>query len=137
MGIKRCNFFIALESLCLGLCILGKNKSQIMRRLKNVAAEVIAQKQKVLQQAGSLRFTAQEQAQLKSILTKPIGWKKRFLKILLLRLNAHMLDTTIPIYFPEVVTIEHVLPRNPKDDGGWLEKYPNAARRHCTEIVGN
>ncbi|MGZ8415471.1 MAG: hypothetical protein ACXWVQ_00595 [Methyloceanibacter sp.] len=30
MGIKRCNFFIALESLCLGLCILGKNKSQII-----------------------------------------------------------------------------------------------------------
>jgi hypothetical protein len=49
-----------------------------------------------------------------------------------------MLDATIPIYFPEAVTIEHVLPRNPRNDGCWLQKYPNAARRqHCTELLGN
>jgi hypothetical protein len=131
-------FFSALESLCLGLCILGKTKTQIIRRLKNIAAEVVANKEHVLKQAGSLRFTSQEQTQLKSILTKPIGWKKRFLKTLLMRLNAHMLDPTIPLYFPDSVTIEHVLPRNPKSDGPWLEKYPNAARRKfCTELLGN
>jgi hypothetical protein len=137
-GYQTLQFFTALESLCLGLRILGKNSSQIMRRLKNVAAEIVAHKDKVLQQAGSLRFTAQEQAQLRSVLTKPIGWRKRFLKDLLIRLNAHMLDAAIPIYFPGEVTIEHVLPRTPKADGPWLKKYPNATRRRqCTELLGN
>jgi hypothetical protein len=116
-GYQTLQFFSALESLCLGLCVLGKNKTQILRRLKNVAAEIVAHKEQVLKQAGSLRFTPQEQTQLKAILTKPIGWRKRFIKPLLLRLNAHMLDPAIPIYFPESVTIEHVLPRNPKNDG--------------------
>jgi hypothetical protein len=137
-GYQTLQFFTALESLRLGLRILGKSSSQILRRLKSVAVEVVTQKDQVLKQAGSLRFTAQEQAQLRAVLTKPIGWKKGFLKDLLLRLNAQMLDTAIPIYFPDGVTIEHVLPRNPKADGPWLEKYPNAARRkHCTELLGN
>jgi hypothetical protein len=137
-GYQTLQFFTALESLCLGLCILGKNKSQVLRRLRQVAAEIVAHKEQILKQAGSLRFTTQEQAQLKSILSKPIGWKKRFLKTLLMRLNAHMLDSAIPIYFPEGVTIEHVLPRSPREAGPWLEKYPNATRRkYCTELLGN
>jgi len=137
-GYQTLQFFTALESLCLGLRILGKSRAQILRRLKSVAAEIVAHKEQVLQHAGSLRFTAQEQAQLRSILMRPIGWKKSFLKDLLMRLNAHMLDAAIPIYFPEEVTIEHVLPRNPKADGPWLKKYPNATRRkHCSELLGN
>ena len=90
----------------MGLWVLGKNKTQILRRLKAVAAEIIAEKEQIIDRAGALRFTASEQAQLKKVLTNPIGWKKRFLKPLLLRLNAHMLDAQIPIYFPKGVTIE-------------------------------
>lgn len=122
----------------MGLWVLGKNKTQILRRLKAVAAEIIAEKEQIIDRAGALRFTASEQAQLKKVLTDPIGWKKRFFKPLLLRLNAHMLDARIPIYFPKGVTIEHVLPRQPAANGVWREKYPNATRRKvCTELLGN
>jgi Protein of unknown function DUF262/Protein of unknown function (DUF1524) len=131
-------FFAALESLCLGLLILGKNKTYRLRRLKATAAEVLAEREHVLEKAGVLRFSDAEQAQIKTILANPIGAKKGFLKPLLLRLNAHMLDPLIPLYFPESVTIEHVLPQRPAGDGPWARKYPNAQRRkHCTELLGN
>jgi hypothetical protein len=137
-GLHTLQFLTALENLCLGLWVLGRNKTQILRRLKAVANDVVSQKENILKQAGSLRFTAQEQAQLRVVLASPMGAKKRFLKPLLLRLNAQMLPPQIPIYFPSGVTIEHVLPRNPKPNGAWSAKYPDARRRRlCTELLGN
>lgn len=130
-------FLTALDSLCLGLHILGKNATQKLRRLKAVTAEVISMRDRIILEASSLRFTAAEQRQILATLTKPIGAKKRFLKWLLLRLNAYMLDATIPVYFPDV-SIEHVLPQKPKADGPWIRKYPNAAKRKTyTELLGN
>lgn len=136
-GYQTLQFLSALESLCLGLQIMGKNATQRLKRLRAVTNEVTAQRASVLSNAGALRFTAAEQTQLRSILMQPIGAKKKFLKPLLLRLNAHMLDVTIPIYFPDV-TIEHVLPQRPAANGPWIGKYPNAAKRKCcTELLGN
>lgn len=136
-GFHTLEFLRALESLCLGLQVLGKNKTQILRRLKAVVNEVSTQRATILNQAGALRFTGAEQAQLRAILMQPISSKKRFLKALLLRLNAHMLDLTIPVYFPDV-TIEHVLPQRPAANGPWLDKYPNTVKRkRCTELLGN
>jgi hypothetical protein len=130
-------FLTALDALCLGLCILGKNKTQKLRRLKMVAAQVIEKRDRIIFEASSLRFTRAEQSQIRAILTKPIGAKKRFLKPLLLRLNAYMLDATIPVYFPNV-SVEHVLPQKPKADGPWISKYPNATKRKTyTELLGN
>jgi hypothetical protein len=136
-GFHTLQFLSALDSLCLGLQILGKPPTQVLRRLRAVTNEVNTHREKVLNQSGALRFTPAEQGQLKSILMRPISSKKRFLKSLLLRLNAHMLDATIPVYFPEV-TIEHVLPQRPAANGPWPEKYPDASRRKlCTELLGN
>lgn len=131
-------FLTALEALCLGLWILGENKTRILRRIKLVANDVIAKRDRIIAEAGPLRFSTAEQNKIRSVLTQPIGARKRFLKPLLLRLNAHMLDAAIPVYFPEGVTIEHVLPQRPRANGPWVQKYPNAARRKtCTELLGN
>ncbi len=131
-------FFTALDLLCLGLLILGKNKTLVLKRLKAIAAEVLSQRADVLSQIGALRFTASEGAQLKTVLSSPISAKKKFLKPLLLRLNVQMLDAVIPVYFPSAVTIEHVLPQRPAANGPWLSKYPNANKRKVyTELLGN
>lgn len=131
-------FLTALDALCLGLCILSKSQTEIMRRLKLVAIEVVDQRERILNGLVALRFSQREQSQIKAVLMNPIGVKKRFLKPFLLRLNAQMLDPEIPIYFPSRVTIEHVLPRNPATDGPWLKKYPDpTTRKFCTELLGN
>jgi hypothetical protein len=136
-GFQTLQFLAALDSLCLGLQIMGKNKTQILKRLRAVINEVSSHRESVLSKAGALRFTSTEQTQLRSILMKPMGARKRFLKPLLLRLNAHMLDATIPVYFPEV-TIEHILPQRPSAKSPWLAKYPDPGRRKvCTELLGN
>jgi hypothetical protein len=131
-------FFTALDSLCLGLLILGKNKTQVLKRLRAIAAEVLSQRANVLGRVGALRFTAAEEAQLKSLLVNPISAKKKFLKPLLMRLNVQMLDDAIPVYFPNGVTIEHVLPQRPAANSPWLSKYPNPTKRKIyTELLGN
>jgi hypothetical protein len=136
-GYHTLQFLGALESLCLGLQIMGKSPTQILRRLRAVTTDVSTQRASILSQAGQLRFTLAEQTQLRTILMRPIGARKRFLKTLLLRLNAHMLDAEIPLYFPHV-EIEHILPQRPAANSLWFEKYPHTTKRKiCSELLGN
>ena len=49
-----------------------------------------------------------------------------------------MLDAAIPAYFPDGLTIEHVLPQRSDANGPWPAKYPNPAKRKIyTELLGN
>lgn len=137
-GFSALRFFTALDGLCLGLLILSKSKADIMRRFKAVAREIAQEGDAVLGHAGKLRFSPQEQTQIQTVLNKPINTRKKFLKPLLLRLNAKRLPIEMPLFFPQSLTIEHILPRNPKSDGPWIEKFPETAmRRNRTELLGN
>ena len=67
-----------------------------------------------LEKADSELFLSRaERGKIKERLSSPIGNKSRFVRPLLLRLNAEMLDKTIPTYFPRNVTLEHILPQKP------------------------
>ncbi len=130
-------FFRALDALSWGLCILGKTKGQIVSRFKKIVVRIGRDRRGALTSAGSeLHLTEDEQAALRKLLTNRLSAKRKFVKPLLLRLNAEMLDPQIPVYFPDKVTIEHVLPQNPTNS--WLHLYPNAQRRSIlTELLGN
>ncbi|XSG81613.1 MAG: DUF262 domain-containing protein [Methyloligella sp. ZOD6] len=137
-GFSALRFFTALDGLCLGLLILSKSKAEIMRRFKAVAREIALEGEAVLGHAGKLRFSPQEQTQIQTVLNKPISSRKKFLKPLLLRLNAKRLPVEMPLFFPEGLTIEHILPRNPKAESPWMAKFPDAAvRKNRTELLGN
>lgn len=47
-GYHTLQFLTALDSLCLGLWVLWKNKTQTLRRLKAVAAEVLQEKEHII-----------------------------------------------------------------------------------------
>ena len=75
---------------------------------------------------------------LKAILEDPIPSGKRYLKPLLLRLNAEMTDPLCPPSFPHELTLEHVLPQKPSPQSIWLQKFPDPVKRkHLSELLGN
>jgi hypothetical protein len=122
-------FFQALDALCLGLIVLKsaqatrlkKRFSQIEDRIKNGD---------VLTSANSEIFLSQDEKHLiKLTLEQPIKKTEKFLKPLLLRLNVEMQNRNIPPYFPEKITLEHILPQNPKKGSCWIEKFPEKENR--------
>lgn len=87
---------------------------------------------------SELYLTQSERTKIREKLSSPIGNKSRFIRPLLLRLNAEMLDKTIPTYFPTKVTLEHILPQKPGPRSLWRQKFPDQKRRvELSQMLGN
>jgi Protein of unknown function DUF262 len=84
-------FFRALEALSLGVFVLGKTTLQRSRRFKDVTKEVLSGG--VLDARGALYLTPAETIKLRQVLELPIPARKKYLRHLLLRLNALMLQS--------------------------------------------
>ena len=131
------DFFKALDALGLGLLILGATVNTISRRMRKVVERIVAGTC-LNDPASELYLTKTEAAKIKEKLSGPIGNRSRFVRPLLLRLNAEMLDKTIPTYFPTKVTLEHVLPQKPGPRSLWRQKFPDQKRRvELSQMLGN
>ena len=131
-----CEFFRALEALALGMFVLGKTTFQRSRRFKDVTKEVLLGT--ALTTRGALYLTPAETTKLRQILELPIPARKKYLRHLLLRLNALMLHPDLPPHFPGDATLEHVLPQKPSARSEWLRMYPDAtSRKSLCELLGN
>jgi hypothetical protein len=129
-------FFRALEGLSLGVFVLGKTTLQRSRRFKDVTKEVLSGN--ILDARGALYLSPIEATKLRQILESPIPARKKYLRHLLLRLNALMLHPELPPHFPEDATLEHVLPQKPGARSEWLRMYPDASsRKALCELLGN
>jgi hypothetical protein len=129
-------FFRALEGLSLALFVLGKTQLQRGRRFKDVTKEALDGT--ALTTRGALYLTNAETTKLRETLEGPIPARKKYLKHLLLRLNALMLHPDLPPHFPEDATLEHVLPQRPSVRSEWIRLYPEArARKALCELLGN
>lgn len=116
--------------------ILGKTRLQLTRRFKDVTKEVLDGT--ALTARGALYLTNAETTKLRELLAAPIPARKKYLRHLLLRLNALMLHPDLPPHFPEDATLEHVLPQRPSAKSEWLRLYPEArARKSLCELLGN
>ncbi|MCV0370228.1 DUF262 domain-containing HNH endonuclease family protein [Filomicrobium sp.] len=131
------DFFKALDALGLGLLILGATSNTIANRMRRVVQRIVAKD--CLSSANSeLYLTDAERKKIREKLARPIGNKSRFIRPLLLRLNAELLDKTIPTYFPTKVTLEHILPQNPGPRSLWRQKFPDSKeRQQFSQMLGN
>jgi Protein of unknown function DUF262/Protein of unknown function (DUF1524) len=130
-------FFRALDALMHGMLVLGTTKSERKKRLTRVKQGIL--EGWVLSRSNSdLFLKEQEIHKLKSTLDKPIPANKTYLKPFLLRLNAEMTAREFQPLFPDNLTLEHVLPQNPKPGSIWMQKFPETSRRkHLCELMGN
>ena len=130
-------FFKSLDALGLGLLVLGATSGTITERMRKVIERILAGD--CLEKADSELFlTRTERVKIKERLGSPISNKSRFVRPLLLRLNAEMLDKTIPTYFPRNVTLEHILPQKPAPRSQWRTKFPDQRKRvELSQMLGN
>lgn len=130
-------FFKSLDALGLGLLVLGATTNTITERMRKVIERIIAGD--CLEKSDSELFlTRSERLKIREKLSNPIGSKSRFVRPLLLRLNAEMLDKTIPTYFPRNVTLEHILPQKPGPRSQWRAKFPEQKKRiELSQMLGN
>ncbi len=64
-------------------------------------------------------------------------YKKQFSKHLLLKLEYLMGDNTIHLSGYKYITVEHVLPQNPKNDSQWIEDFTLEERNYWTNRLAN
>ncbi|WP_434793582.1 hypothetical protein TPDSL_34610 [Terrisporobacter petrolearius] len=64
-------------------------------------------------------------------------YKKQFSKHLLLKLEYLMCDDTVHLSGYRYITVEHVLPQNPKADSQWCRDFSDEAREGWTNKLAN
>src|SRR5262249_43722328 len=127
-GHETYKFFRALDGLMLGMMMLGTTKSERAKRIKRIVQSI--QDGRVLSNAASPIYLGESEiGKLKAILEAPISPSRKYLKPLLLRLNAEMTDPLCQPSFPHELTLEHVLPQRPGPQSVWLYKFPDPAKR--------
>ena len=63
---------------------------------------------------------------------------KQFCKYILLRLDMNMSENSnIQKAYKGIVTVEHILPQNPKKDSIWLSIFNDTQRQELTNCIGN
>lgn len=129
-------FFQALDALCLGLIVLKKAQVTKLKKRFSLIEERIKKGEVLSSGKSEIFLSHDEKHQIKLTLEQPIKKTEKFLKPLLLRLNVEMQNRNIPPYFPDKITLEHILPQNPKKDSNWIEKFPEKEDRlnHCNNL---
>ena len=121
-------FFQALNALCLGFTILGTVASKRKKRFDKINLR-IKDGTPLSSASSELFLSTSERADIRAKLKAPILPGNKYVKVLLLRINAEMQHSSIPPYFPEDVSIEHVLPQTPALRSRWKRVFPNQRRR--------
>lgn len=131
------DFFRALDALGIGLLVMGSTSQTVTRRMRKVV-ERIVMGDCLADQDSELFLTTSEKRKILEKISRPIKASAKFIRPLLLRLNAEMLDAQIPTYFPSKVTLEHILPQKPSMQSQWIEKFPDKKKRQeLSQMLGN
>ncbi len=124
---KAYDFFTYLNALCLGLCILGTREFKRVKRFQDITSLLVKGKDPFAL-SSPLFLSDNERPTIKEKLRKGIKDVK-IIRHLMLRINAEMQTEEIPIYFPEKITIEHVLPQKPARSSEWIKIFSDPGRR--------
>ncbi len=132
-------FFTYFERLAAGLTIL---KANIDKRIKRYADLIkkIESDDYLFAYDSPIQLTIEEQQQICDRLDGDIynTYKTQNISLyILLRLNSAISDGTPTYDTYKKITIEHVLPQNPKSDSHWLKGFSTEEKEKYLHCLGN
>ncbi|MBF2057775.1 MAG: DUF262 domain-containing protein [Cyanobacterium sp. T60_A2020_053] len=131
------NFFINLERLAAGLMIFRADINERGRRYAKILNAIDESAQKAITVTKEL-LSPEEQNQIIEILDGNLYLQTRSRLYVLKRLDSLLAEGGLSYSFDEkVVTIEHVLPQNPKPDSEWCQIWQDEAREKWVHRLGN
>lgn len=134
---KRLTRFIRdLERLAYSMFIRRANINERIRRYADVL-HAIERSEELFDDAAPLQLKDRERAELLKVLGGPIYSLPRVPRPLLLRLDSLLAEEGAS-YNYSTISIEHVLPQNPKSDSLWLKWFPDEEERaQWTDRIAN
>ena len=131
------NFFVNLERLAAGLMILRADINERGRRYAKVLDAIDEGAEKAIALTKEL-LSGEEQNQIIQILDGDLYLQTRSRLYVLKRLDSALAEGGLsPSFDEKVVTIEHVLPQNPKPDSEWCQIWQDEARENWVHRLGN
>ena len=129
-------FIQDLERLVYAMFILQASTEQRMTRYAAIL-RVIEQEKGLFVSSSPLQLSTKEQKDVLRALDGPIYSLLSVCKPLLLRLDSLLVEAGAR-YDHSTITIEHVLPKNPKRNSQWLRDFPdNNERKEWTDKLAN
>ena len=122
-------FLKDFDRLAYGLFILRFRRDPRILRYAKVLEAIDADNQLSADAGGVLALTSQEKRDILRALDGPVyqNQPRRFTTPILARLSNAIADPPISEFAK--VTVEHVLPQNPKVDSEWIDAFPDAEKR--------
>lgn len=128
-------FFTDLERLAAGLMIIRANRSTRISRYAKLLAYIEAD-DKLYIEDSPLQLTAEETQQVRNTLDGDLYRMTRIRQYVLLRLDSVLSEGAATYKYP-VITLEHVLPQNPKQDSHWMTWFADKNREQYVHKIGN
>lgn len=131
------NFFTNFERLAAGLMIIRADINDRGRRYARVLDAIDEGAEKAIALTKEL-LSPQEQNQIIEILDGDLYQQTRSRLYVLKRLDSELAEGGLsPSFDAKLVTIEHVLPQNPKSDSEWCKIWQDEAREKWVHRLGN
>jgi hypothetical protein len=131
------NFFINLERLAAGLMILRADINERGRRYAKVLDAIDKGAEKAINLTKE-SLSPDEQNKIIEILDGNLYLQTRSRLYVLKRLNSAITEDNFePNTYPKLITIEHVLPQNPKAGSQWCKIWQDEARAKWVHRLGN
>ncbi len=124
----------SLERLAAFLLVQRANVNDRIRRYASVLDGI--EKGTAVDANGPLLLTADEQKQFVAALGGEVYLEPKVRVYVLLRLDRALGDGSAK-YDVNTITVEHVLPQNPRANSEWLKNFPTPVERGWTHRLGN
>lgn len=124
-----------LERLAAGMMVIRTNFNHRMERYGRLLRAAEEGKDS-FEEGSPLQLTAEERQKALQVLDGDI-YNSRIRVPVLLRLDGLVSDEGA-VYNHKVITVEHVLPQNPRHDSAWMSLFPDEEERYWdTHRLGN
>lgn len=136
-------FIRDLERLAYTFFILRKNVNERIERFAGIIKAIDKDREEDLfkeylsEEKLTLQLSEKEKSAVRKELNESIYEVRQVCKPLLLRLNSWLTAAEGVEYENRVISVEHVLPQNPKECSKWLEHFNKEEREEWTHKLAN